>query len=276
MSLLDPLTITLLILLGAFAGFLGALLGVGGGIIVVPLLVLGFNLDTRIAVGTSLLMITFTALSGTYAYYLQRRIDWKVGTLTALLTVPGASLGAYATKFFTSRSLALIFGGVLCLIAVALLRRSYRKSDLSRKTQISGKGGWRRRLVDRTGTVFEYDARVYSALIFFFLGGVASGFLGIGGGLIVVPLLTVYVGLPMHLAVATSMLTMIFTSISGASTHILLGNVRVEYALPLILGILAGTQLGARTAKRLRSVSLERVFAFAMIAIGLILILTKM
>jgi hypothetical protein len=270
---LDPIIFVLLSLLGAFAGFLGALLGIGGGIIVVPLLVLAFNLDTRVAVGTSLLMITFTALSGTYAYHLQRRIDWKIGIITALFTVPGASLGAYATKFFNSKSLALIFGVVLCLIAVAMLRRSYRGTG-ERESPRRGRG-WKRRLVDRAGTVFEYDARIHSALILFFVGGFASGFLGIGGGVIVVPLLTVYLGLPMHMAVATSMLTMIFTSISGVSTHILLGHVKFEYAVPLVIGILAGTQLGARTAKRLRSVSLERAFAIAIILIGIILILTQ-
>jgi uncharacterized membrane protein YfcA len=271
--------LVLLGFLGAFAGFLGALLGVGGGIIVVPILVLGFSLDTRIAVGTSLLMVTFTALSGSYAYYLQRRIDWKVGIITALFTVPGASLGAYATKFFSSKSLALIFGATLCLIALALVRRSYRGTSTSEKITHSSKTGrwvWNRRIVDRSGTAFEYEARVYSSLLLFFVGGLASGFLGIGGGLIVVPVLSAYVGLPIHLAVATSMLAMIFTSISGVSTHLLLGNVKLEYAIPLVIGILAGTQLGARTAKRLRSVSLERVFAFAMVAIGILLILTKM
>jgi len=277
---LDPQTLVLLGFLGAFAGFLGGMLGVGGGVIVVPVLVLAFSLDTRIAVGTSLLMITFTALSGTYAYYLQRRIDWKVGIISALFTAPGASLGAYATKFFSSKSLALILGAVLCLIAIALLKRSYGGTGTGEKMITGGsemgKGVWERRIVDRSGTVFEYDARIYSSLLLFFVGGLASGFLGIGGGLIVVPILSAYVGLPIHLAVATSMLTMIFTSISGVSTHILLGNVKFEYAIPLGIGILAGTQLGARTAKRLRSVSLERVFAFAMIAIGILLILTKM
>ena len=273
---MDPITFVLLSFLGAFAGFLGAMLGIGGGIIVVPVLILAFNLDARIAVGTSLLMITFTALSGTYAYYLQRRIDWKVGVISALFTVPGASLGAYATKFFISKSLALIFGAVLCLIAVALVRRSYRGSgDKKTKRLENGKGGWKRRIVDSSGTVFVYDAHICTALLLFFVGGLASGFLGIGGGVIVVPILAAYVGLPMHVAVATSMLTMIFTSISGVSTHILLGDVKFEYAVPLVIGILAGTQLGARTAKRLRSVSLERVFAFAMIVIGILLILTK-
>ena len=95
--------------------------------------------------------------------------------------------------------------------------------------------------MDARGTIFEYDADLYMGLALLFLGGFASGFLGIGGGFIVVPILAVVMGLPMHIAVATSMLTMIFTSISGASTHIMLGNVIIAYAIPLVLGIVLVT-----------------------------------
>lgn len=279
---MDAIVTLLLTILGVLAGFLGGLLGVGGGIIVVPILVLIFNLDTRLAVGTSLVMIMFTALSATFAYYRQRRIDWKVGMISAVATVPGASIGAYATKFFSSNSLAIIFGVTILFIAVVMLRRSFRERTDPQKTRIlasvprATRGHWSRRLVDSMGMVFEYDASIYSGLLLLVLGGLASGFLGIGGGLVVVPILIAIVGLPMHIAIATSMLTMIFTSISGVSTHIMLGNVSVEYAIPLVIGILGGTQLGAWTAKRLKSASLERVFAIAVMAIGVVLIITRL
>jgi uncharacterized membrane protein YfcA len=279
---LDALVTLLLGLLGVFAGFIGGLLGVGGGVIVVPILVLVFDLDTHIAVGTSLVMITFTALSATLAYYYQKRIDWKIGIIAAAVTIPGASIGAYATQFFTSKSLAIIFGITLFFIAGLMLCRSFRGKADPQKVQTATTAQrptsrvWSRRLVDGMGNVFEYDARIYSGILLLFLGGVASGFLGIGGGLIVVPILTAIVGLPMHIAVATSMLTMIFTSLSGVSTHIMLGNVRIEYAVPLVIGILAGAQLGARTAKRLKSVSLERVFAIAVLVIGVVLVITRL
>lgn len=277
---LDPLVTLLLGVLGVFAGFLGGLLGVGGGVIVVPILVLVFELDTRIAVGTSLVMIIFTALSATLAYHNQKRIDWKVGITAAVATVPGAALGAYATQFFSSKSLAIIFGVTLFFIAGLMLRRSFREGAYLQKTRRithgPTAGAWPRRLVDSMGQVFEYDARIYSGLLLLFVGGLASGFLGIGGGLIVVPILTAFVGLPMHIAVATSMLTMIFTSISGVSTHIMLGNVRIEYAVPLVVGILVGAQLGARIARGLKSVNLERVFAMAVLAIGVVLIITRL
>jgi len=279
---LDAIVTLLLTVLGVFAGFLGGLLGVGGGIIVVPILVLVFNLDTRLAVGTSLVMVMFTALSATFAYSRQRRIDWKVGVVSAVATVPGASMGAYATKFFSSNSLAIIFGATILFIAGVMLRRSFRvETDPQKTPRIASKSGsksglWSRRLVDRMGKVFEYDASMYSGLLLLVLGGLASGFLGIGGGLVVVPILTAIVGLPMHIAIATSMLTMIFTSISGVSTHVVLGNVDVEYAIPLVIGILGGTQIGAWTAKRLKSASLERVFALAVMAIGVVLIVTRL
>jgi len=262
---LDHITTILLGLLGLFSGCLEGMLRVRGGVIVVPILILVFRLDARLAVGTSLVMVIFTALSATAAYHRQKRIDWKIGFLAATAAVPGAAIGAYLTKFFTSRGLAIIFGFTLFLLAALMLRRSFRTTTSptrdATKDMLSepSKGAGRRRIVDTTGKVFEYDARLRSGLLPLFFGGLASGFLGIGGGLIVVPIPTAVVELPMHLAVATSMLTMIFTSISGVSTHIMLGNVAVEYALPLAVGILLGAQLGARAARHLRCATLERL-----------------
>ena len=255
----------------------------GGGVVVVPILVLFFSLDTHQAVGTSLVMILFTAVSATLAYHRQRRIDWKIGIVGASATVPGAAIGAYATKFFSSGSLTIIFGASLFFVAAAMLLRSFHNRSnqengiliKSANDSVHGKWTWRRRIVDADGRIFKYDANVYSGLAFLFFGGLASGFLGIGGGLIVVPILAAVIGLPMHLAVATSMLTMIFTSISGVSTHIMLGNVLVAYAAPLVVGIVLGAQIGARAAKRLRSVSLEMIFAVALLGIGILLIVSR-
>ncbi len=258
------------------------MLGVGGGIFVVPILILAFNLQTRQAVGTSLAMIMFAALSGTSAYHRQKRIDWKVGISAAFVTVPGALVGSFATQLFSSRDLAIIFSVSLFLEAGVMVRRAYRTSKQLDKTapepragQTMNKWVWRRKIVDSSGKVFEYDVRIYPALVLLFRDGIASGFLGIGGGLIVVPILAAYVGLPIHLAVATSMVTMIFTAISSVSTHILLGDVLIDYAIPLVIGILLGAQLGAKTARQIKSINLERVFGFVVLAMGILLIITR-
>jgi uncharacterized membrane protein YfcA len=228
---LDHITTILLGLLGLFSGCLEGMLRVRGGVIVVPILIIVFRLDARLAVGTSLVMVIFTTLF---------------------------------------------------LIATIMLRRLFRTATSSTrdaaKDMLSepSKGAGRRRIVDTTGKAFEYDARLRSGLVPLFFGGLASGFLGIGGGLIVVPIPTAVSELPMHLAVATSMLTVIFTSISGASTHIMLGNVAVEHALPPAVRILLGTQLGARAARHLRCATLERPFAVTVLRIGVLLIITRL
>ena len=279
---MDAIVTLLLGLLGVFSGFLGGLLGVGGGVIVVPILILVFGFESRIAVGTSSMMVLFTALSGTGAYFRQKRIDWKTGILAAVTTVPGAAIGAYLTKFFSSRSLAIIFGVTLFVMATMMIRRTLRaaknqstENTIKNAQQYGSRAGWKRRIVDAAGNVFDYSARLNPGLPLLFFGGLASGFLGIGGGLVVVPILAEIIGLPIHLAVATSMLTMIFTSISSVSTHIMLGNVRIDYAIPLIIGILLGAQGGARTARHLKSTALERVFAVFIIGIGILLIITR-
>jgi hypothetical protein len=271
----------MLVLLGLLSGFLGALLGIGGGIVVVPILILAFDLQAQQAVGTSLVMIVFTALSATFAYSRQKRLDWKVGIVGALVTAPGAAIGAYMTQFLSSTNLTFVLGVFLFFIAVSMLRRSYATANRDKKERIKTESKtkrwiWKRKMIDAYGNVFQYDASIYRGLVLLFLGGVASGLFGIGGGLIVVPILASIVGLPMHIAVATSMLTMIFTSVSGASTHIMLGHVLVEHAVPLLLGIVIGAQLGARTAKHLRSVSLERVFALVVFGFGILLIVTRL
>ena len=278
---MDLVTSALLVLLGLFSGFLGGLLGVGGGIIVVPILILVFNLRAQQAVGTSLVMIIFTALSATFAYSRQKRLDWRVGLMGAVVTVPGAVVGAYLTQFFSSNSLTIIFGLFLFFIAASMFRQSNRTASREKKPEVKKDQGskrwvWKRKIVDAYGNLFQYDASIYTGLALLFVGGLASGFFGIGGGLIVVPILAGIVGLPMHIAVATSMLTMIFTSVSGVATHIMLGHVLLEYAAPIVVGIVVGAQVGARTAKRLRSVSLERVFALVVVVIGIILIATRL
>jgi uncharacterized membrane protein YfcA len=177
--------------------------------------------------------------------------------------------------------LVMVIFTTLFLIATLMLRMSFRTATSSTrdaaKDMLSepSNGVWRRKIVDTTARVFEYDSKRRSGLLLFF-DGLASGFLGIGGGLIVVPILTAVVELPMHLAVATSMLTMIFTSISGVPTYIMLGNVAVEHALPLVVGILPGAQLRTRAARRLTCATLERAFATAVLGIEVLLVITRL
>jgi len=238
------------------------MVGVGGGFLVVPLLALGWGLSMQEAAATSLIMIMFTSSSSTLAYWKQRRIDYRLGLILIAGTVPGAIAGAYVTKYLRSQVLEVALGIFLVgLGAKMIMARELPDMEVGEK-----KGN--RRLVDAHGHVFEYSPRSTVGIPGSFLAGLASGTFGIGGGVLNVPLLRLGLGVPMHIASATSMFMMIFTSVAAGLTHAALGHSRIEYAIPLCLGIVVGTQIGARLARRVRARILEKLLGICLLVVG--------
>lgn len=249
------------------------MLGIGGGVFIVPalqLLPLSTPFSFELAAGTSLTIILLNALSATIGYTRQKRVAYKVSFLLALTTIPGAFLGAYLADIIAEELLVLIFALFLLYVASRMIF-SYRLGELKilRRTIV----GEKCRLVDVDGKVFEYSMDMKLGLFLSFFAGVSSGLLGIGGGILVVPILHFALCFPIHLAVATSIFTMVFTSISGASTHFYLGNVQLDYALVLSVGVIFGAQIGAHIAKRVSSNSLRRIFGVVLVLVSLRMIL---
>jgi len=247
-------------------GIISSMIGVGGGFLVVPMLVLVYGLPTQQAVGTSLAMVIFTALSSTLAYVRQQRVDYLLGMILVVGTIPGAMAGAYATRLVSSAGLSSLFGIFLVAVAARMLLSSI--SGGAAKPSSTGGRGWRRRLVDSRGDEFQYSVRIKPGIPLSILSGFASGFFGVGGGVVMVPVINLAMGVPIHLAVATSMFLMIFTSLSGVATHLAIGNVLPDYALFLAGGVIVGAQIGARVARRMQASHLGSLFAVMLIIIG--------
>ena len=256
-------------LVAFLVGIIAAMIGVGGGVFIVPFLTLVSDFSPQHAVGTSLAMILFTSLSSTERFTRQRRVDFKVGLILTLATVPGAFLGAYLTTLVTAKLLGLAFGTVLIFIALRMAFQSNFYKLRLPKAQRS----WHRKIVDSDGNVFEYDTNVSLGLALSFLGGLSSGLLGIGGGSVMVPILHLIMGLPIHVTVATSMFIMIFTSVSGVATHFSLGNVHLDYAILLCVGVIFGAQLGAHFSKKVSGKNLRRLFAVVLFLVSVRMIL---
>ena len=253
-------------------GIVSAMTGIGGGSLMVPLMVLLLDIPAHEAVGTSLTTIILTAISSSLAYSRQRRIDYKVAALMTIGTVPGSVVGAYITKYISPGGLIGLFGGFLLIVAIRMIYSGARGGRAPRRRPVRA-GSWHRKIVDSSGEVFEYNANARLGAPLATSGGLVSGFLGVGGGVLMVPILTLVVGLPIHLAVAASMFIMIFTSSFGATTHILLGNVLPLYVVLLGIGITIGAQVGARIAKRIRPTFLKMTFGFVVAFAGLRMVL---
>jgi uncharacterized membrane protein YfcA len=256
------LDLWLLVVFGFFIGIIASMTGVGGGIFIVPILTFFYGFVVNSATGTSLTTIIFTATASAVNYAKQKRIYFKTGLVLVITTAPGAYLGAWLATIMEERSLGLVFGIFLILVAIRMI-----VSTLRRKTQDKG-------LVVKTDIELLHSGKtiIIGAGLSFF-GGVASGLLGIGGGTLVVPIMIVAMGMPIHLATATSMFTMIFTSISGVAKYVQSDLINFQVASLLAAGTIFGAQVGAYTSKKISGKNLGLIFGVMLIVAGINMIL---
>jgi len=244
----------LLVVFGFFIGILASMVGVDGGVFIVPILTFFYGFKVKAATATSLTAVIFTAIASTINYRKQKRIYYKTGLVLAVTTTPGAYLGAYVATITDERLPGLTFGVFMILVALRTIFKLFRRK---------GEDKMRPMRTD-TETVNSRKTMVIGAGLGFF-GGFASGLLGIGGGTAVVPIMTIALGMPIHSATATSMFTMIFTAISGVTKYSQANLVNLPVALLLAAGTVFGAQVGAYTSRRLSGRKLSIIFALVLI-----------
>lgn len=247
--------IAALFILGLAVGCFGTLVGIGGGLFLVPFFILVLQWTPQQAAGTSLAVVFFNALSGSIAYIRQQRVYYDAAWKFSVATLPGAFLGGYLIQYFSGSGFRIAFGGLLMLMAVLMLFRSAKKDGAP---------------FDKTA--FRYNQPLgiaISAAV-----GFLSSILGIGGGVIHVPAMVVLLGFPAHVAAATSHFVLALSSLFGVVTHYFLGNVVLDAALAIGAGAVIGAQAGAKLSLKVRSKALMMLLAFCLFALGLRMVLT--
>jgi len=252
--------------LGGFAiGVLGTLIGAGGGFVIVPLLVLlepGWSVDEVTAF--SLAVVTANATTGALSYWRQGRVDPFSFPLYTLAAVPGAILGAFATAYIPRPVFDPVFGVVLIGIGGWLFARP-GSSDEGANT-----GPFRRVMRDRSGHRYDwsFDPRIGFAGSMFV--GFFSSVLGIGGGIIHVPLLATVLGFPAHVATATSHAVLAVTAAIATVVHLVRGDYRATWPLVLAAagGAVGGAPVGARLSRVVPGAMILRILAVALALVG--------
>lgn len=237
-------------------GTISSMVGIGGGVFNTPLLMIVFLLSEQFAPATALVAALFLAIASSIAYWRQdpRPIIPRAGLFLAITTVPGSMIGVSIRIMIQSPyALRLIFGLALMPVAIRMLFAvKPEKGDIA--SELAGYT-----MLDLT------DKRMAISLFGGFIGGLSAGLLGIGGGAVVVPVLAVLMGLPMHAAIATSMFTMMFTASAGTVMNLLQGYINPYYAIALGIGMLVGAQFGSRLASKVNSVQLKRIFGVILV-----------
>ncbi|MHA2298113.1 MAG: sulfite exporter TauE/SafE family protein [Candidatus Hodarchaeales archaeon] len=255
----DPVLLAVTAFFAFFVGILAAMLGIGGGFVMTPFLIIFmFASDPRWAASTSLFAIVFMSISTTLGFFFQkpRPINFQIGLAYAAMTIPGSIIGTLIKDAIqNSELLKLLFA--LCLAPIAVKMILFPKKGR--------KGGLPPDFVPPP--ISEFSRRkLYLGLAIAFVGGIAAGMLGLGGGVIVVPALTIVLGMSIYSAVATSAFIMIFTSAAGTASNLLLGTIDFNVGLAIAAGLVMGTQIGVRSVKKFHSEQLHSLFGAVMIA----------
>lgn len=269
------LQILILISIGLAAGTVGSLIGLGGGIIIVPMLL---NIDhflsafstvpIHVAVGTSLITIVFSSLSSTLSYHKQKRIDYKSGILFLIGSVPGSLLGTYINSLLNTERFTLFFGIFLICISVFL----FVSSKLNKKPK-EVHNGIIRTYTNEEGEAYTYSYSLPLAISLSICVGIISGLFGIGGGILLVPMMAFLFGFPPQLAVATSMFVVMFTTLGSSISYITLGEVNFYYILLLIPGAWFGGKIGAYINQKLKTETIALILRLVVLFYGIKLII---
>jgi uncharacterized membrane protein YfcA len=252
-------------------GVFGTLVGAGGGFILTPVLLLLYPRSSPdLVTGISLIAVFFNAGSGTLAYRRQRRIDYRSGVVFAVATIPGSVAGVLVARHVSRPTFDVIMGIALTGLAVWLLRDRPEAGD-------SGSGpGSARAIAGRDGHTYRYRARVRLGAVLSVGVGFVSSFLGIGGGVVHVPLLVGALGFPMHIATATSHFVLAFMALAATAVHVITGTfhdaVGLRRAGALSVGVVAGAQVGALLSQRCSGRLIQWLLAGGLLVLGVRLV----
>jgi uncharacterized membrane protein YfcA len=263
------LTFASLVFAGSFlAGLLGAMTGLGGGVVLIPLLTLGFHVDMRYAIGASLISVIATSSGAAAAYVREGYSNVRIGMFLEVATTFGAVLGAFLATRAPTRALAVIFGVVL--LYSAWLSRSQHEHATERVAN-----PWSDRLrmsgeyPDGHGGQIAYKVdRIRAGFATMFGAGVLSGLLGIGSGAVKVLAMDKVMRIPFKVSTTTSNFMIGVTAAASAGIYLARGYVDVGLAFPVLLGVLAGSLLGAKALARARVPLLRTIFAVVIAALG--------
>ena len=266
------LMLLIMFLVGIISAVFGSIVGLGGGIVIVPVLVLagqyllGEPVSSQTAVGTSLAVLIFTALSSTWSYHKQGKVDFRSGWLFFATSGLAAMLGAELTNLVPQGPFQLAFG-LFMLVMFGLMMAREKMKPLRIDWSI------KRTFTDGAGHTYEYGYNAALALLIGCCVGLVSGLFGIGGGSLFVPLMVLLFRFPPHVATATSMFVILLSSILGSAIHVWNGNVDWRLFAALAPGALLGGRIGAAIASRLSGRQLMWLLRAVLLAMAIYLII---
>jgi uncharacterized protein len=266
---MDILIFTGVLFLGAsIAGLLGSLTGLGGGVVLIPLLTLVFKVDMHYAIGTSLISVIATSSGAASAYVREGFTNIRLGMFLELATTIGAVAGAFLAAYLSTSVIAIIFGVILISSAIV----SFLRQD---EPEESGEpGGLSRRLRLNSsypgpdGEKHYFVKNVVGGFLMMNVAGIISGLLGVGSGALKVVAMDNVMRIPFKVSTTTSNFMIGVTAAASVSIYLRRGYIDPGLSMPVMLGVLAGAFIGSRVLTRARSASLKVLFSLIILLLA--------
>ncbi|MHA1867038.1 MAG: sulfite exporter TauE/SafE family protein [Candidatus Heimdallarchaeaceae archaeon] len=276
--MIELLGLSILVILGLFGlglliGAISPTFGIGGGLLTVPLLILLYDFSGEVATATSLGVIIFTSLSGSLAYIREKRIDFKIAFAFMIFAIPGSVSGALVSRWLKSQNYEIdyfqyIFAGTMIVIAIYKIATIFFQSKNKtseknveekvenekeglKKVKLREKFTVTRSFDDKRGLHFEYKTKLFPEVIIAFVGGFIGAMLGLGGGVIYVPILTMVLGIPAGIATATSTFTILFANPFAVALR--WSSIQWNYVLFLSIGTIISANIVPKFLHKIKS-----------------------
>lgn len=276
---MSPIFIISALIIALWSGFLGALLGLGGGVIMVPLLIFILDIPIHIAAGASIIAVVATSSASASVYIRDEITNIRLGMFLEIATTLGAITGASIVVGVSEAILQIIFALSLIYAAFVMwfqIRHTGRSWESKDNDWIANKLRLGASFYDsaKSETVIYGVSRSFPTFLISYIAGILSGLLGIGGGGIKVPAMNVVSSIPMKAAVATSNFMIGVTAAASALIYIRNGFCDSFITAPVVIGCLIGSYIGAKAALRLRGVVLKKIFIIIMLLLGIRMIIS--
>ncbi|MBI2835241.1 MAG: sulfite exporter TauE/SafE family protein [Acidobacteria bacterium] len=258
--------------MGMVAGSLGALLGIGGGVFLMPFLVLVLGLPFQTAVGISLTTVIATSSAVSAGTAGRQLINLRLGMLLEVATAAGGVAGGITAYLLSGRALRRLFGVVTAAVALIMLSRLEKRNVILDLSTNPGRLGGRFFEHESGGDVVYRVRRLPVALIVSFLAGNVSSLLGIGGGTLKVPALNAWCGVPLRAAAATSAFMIGVTAVAAVPIYYARGNMVPELAAAAVLGVLVGSRLALQFGARARAKWLKILMAAVLLTVSVLML----
>lgn len=255
-----PLELFLGFFVSLFAGVIGSMVGIGGGVINTPYISIFNNIPAQIS-STSLMSVLSTSISSTFFYLQKKLVKSKIGIVLAVSAIPGTYFGVIIAKLMSINDFKILFALVLIATSIYLIIKTkiYNINSINKKE-----------VYDDNIKKFSLDKVKYFLLILFaFFAGIVSSSFGVGGGIIFVPCLVIICGYKMNVAAATSQFALMFTSFSGLIFYLYQGIPDYPLGIVLSMGSVIGGFLGVKISTKVNPSLLQKVFSIVLILVSL-------